>query len=301
MEEGYDYNKIKEVGKISYEALQHSRKIVKEGKSVLGIAEELENLIAEKGFEMAFPVNVSINENAAHYTPTSNDPYILKGNEIVKIDIGARKGTYLGDCALTIDLSQKYSKLVEATEKALEAAISMVKAGRKVREIGKEIERIAEGAGFKPIRNLGGHGISQEDLHADVFVPNFDNGDETELEEGQVIAIEPFLTDGEGLVSEGEFVEIFQKNSDPQLRSNESREISEIISRKYLTFPFALRWLNKELKNFGEFKIKRTLNDLVAADSLELFPVLVEKKKGMVAQAEKEVIVQKDSCEVITK
>jgi methionyl aminopeptidase len=159
--EDYDYNTLKEVGKVSYEALQYSKTVVKEGRKLIEIAEEIENFIKKKGFEMAFPVNLSINENAAHYTPTADDSYVLSGKETIKVDVGARKDAYLGDCAITIDLSQHYSKLVEATEEALSNAISLVRAGRPVNEIGKVIEKTAEAKGFKPIRNLGGHGIER--------------------------------------------------------------------------------------------------------------------------------------------
>ncbi len=298
--EDYDYDAIREVGKVSYEALQYSRKVVKEGRRILEIAEEIEKFIKDRGFEMAFPANISINENAAHYTPTADDPYVLEGDETIKIDIGARKDSYLGDCALTIDLSEEYSKLVEASEEALESAISMVKAGRPVNEIGREIAKVAESRGFRPIRNLGGHGVDKMDLHASVFIPNFDNGDTTKLEEGQVIAIEPFLTDGEGLVGDGEHLQIFQKTRDAIPRSNDLRSISEFIDERYRTYPFALRWLQKDL-GAGEFKIRRTLNELAGMDAIEAFPVLVEKKKGMVAQSEAEMIVQKEGCDILTK
>ena len=299
MEMDYDYNVLKEVGKASQEALQRSKGIVKEGKSLLEIAEALEKSMKDKGFELAFPVNLSINANAAHYTPAADDQYVLKGNEVIKVDLGARKGQYLGDCALTIDLSQNQSKLVEAAEKALENAISIVKAGRPVNEIGREIEKATSASGFKPIRNLGGHGISTEDLHADIFIPNFDNGDTTPLREGQVIAIEPFVTDGAGLVSDGEHLQIFQKTGPAVPRLNELRSVSDLIDEKYSTYPFALRWLQREF-NIGEFRLRRTLNELAGLDALESFPVLVERKNGMVAQAEKEMIVQKDGCELVT-
>lgn len=297
----YNYETIKEVGRISYEALQYSRKVVKEGRKLLDIAEEIEGFIKGKGFGLAFPVNLSINENAAHYTPTADDSYVLTGKEVLKVDLGARKESYLGDCAITIDLSQKYSKLVEATEEALDNAISLVRTGREVNEIGREIAKTIEAKGFKPIQNLGGHGVDKSDLHASIFIPNFDNGDTTKLEEGQVIAIEPFATDGAGLVGDGEHLQIFQKTSEAALRSSDSRTISDFIDENYVTYPFALRWLQKEFKEMGEFKIRRALNELAGQDAIEPFPVLVERKKGMVSQAEKEMIVRKDSCEVITK
>ena len=301
MEEGYDYAKLKEAGRAAHEALEYARKVVKEGMTLLEIAEILENQITGKGFELAFPVNLSINENAAHYTPHASDSTRISGKDVIKVDLGARKDEYLSDCAITIDIGNSHSKMVDASEEALESAISMVRAGRQVNEIGREIGAIAEKHGFRPIRNLGGHGVGREDLHADIFIPNFDNGDTTRLEEGQVIAIEPFITDGEGIVRDGELLQIFQKTMDAAPRQNELRAVSEFIDSRYRTYPFALRWLQKEFPKLGEFGIRRALNDLASRRALESFPVLVERKGGMVAQAEKEVIVEKDGCYIVTK
>ncbi len=300
MHDNYDYSILREVGKVSAEALAHSKTIVKEGAMLLDIAEELESFIKKRGMDLAFPVNISTNSNAAHYTPEAEDRSMLSGNEIVKIDLGARKDEYLGDCAITIDLSGRFSRMVDAASEALENAISLVKAGRPVNEIGREIAKSAEAKGFRSIRNLGGHGIDKHDLHADIFIPNFDNGETATLEEGQVIAIEPFVTDGEGIVAEGEHLQIFQKTRDATTRSNDLRSISDFIDSNYRTYPFALRWLEKGTAS-GEFKIRRALNELARQDAIESFPVLVEKKGGMVAQAEKEMIVEKGGCEIVTK
>lgn len=299
--EGYDYGKLKEVGKISYEALQYSKTIVREGASLLDVAERVEKFVKEKGFGMAFPVNLSINHLAAHYTPEADDKRVFAGNDLIKIDVGARRDFYLGDCALTIDLSNSHSRLVDASEEALSAAISVVKAGREVREIGREIEKAAKAKGATPIRNLGGHGIEETELHSGIFIPNYDNGDNTRLEEGQVIAIEPFMTDGSGLVQDGDITEIFQKSTDATPRSREAREAASLIGKEYKTYPFASRWLHNELAGLGDFKVRKALSELTYIGAIKPYPILVERKKGMVAQAEKEMIVEKDSCTVVTK
>ncbi len=300
MEDEYDYDAMKEVGKVSYEALQHARSVVKPGVKLLDAARVIEAFIMERGFGMAFPVNLSLNSQAAHYTPAIDDTAVFTDNDVVKVDLGARKGAYLGDCAMTIDLTGGQAKLIEASEEALEEAISMVKAGRKVCEIGAAVEKVAGAKGFRPIRNLGGHGVSREDLHARIFIPNYDNGDETALEEGEVIAIEPFMTDGEGRVKDGASLQIYQKVGSPAARLASTRVIADFIDAKYSTYPFALRWLFRDIGGQTEFTVLRAIADLSAADALDRFPVLVERRGGMVAQAEKEMIVEKDGCSVIT-
>ncbi len=294
----YDYEKLKAAGRVSKDALSYARTVVKPGSSLIDAAEQIEKFIADKGCKQAFPVNLSTNTEAAHYTPEFGDARVIGEKDVIKVDLGARKDTYLTDCATTVCLDSEYSKLAEASEKALENAISMVKAGRKVTEIGGEIEKTAKQAGFKVIRNLGGHGISQEDLHANVFIPNFTNGDNTELEEGSVIAIEPFLTTGSGYVTDGDALQIFQLASNNTPRSTDARQAQGIIEREFSTYPFAMRWMINQMGQ--EFRARKALAELITIGNLDTFPVLVEKGNGMVAQSEKTLIVTKDSCEIVT-
>ncbi len=295
----YDYEKLKEVGRVSYEALQYAKSLVMIGAKVYDVCEKAEEFIRSKGMVPAFPVNLSINENAAHYTATINDATQFTNNDIVKVDLGARLDDALGDCAACVDLSGNYTKLIEAAEETLEAALSKVKAGAELNTIGREVEQLAKKKGFQPIKNLGGHAIEKEELHASIFIPNFDNGDTTRLEEGQVVAVETFITTGEGFVVDGDTVQIFQKTGEATPRNPDARKISESVDKNYKTYPFAIRWLSKEFSS--EFGIRRALNELNGLGVLESFPTLVERRKGIVAQAEKEVIVEKDSCTVVTK
>ena len=281
----YDYEKLKAAGKISKEALSHARTLVRPGKKLIDIAEQIEKFIEDKGCKQAFPVNLSTNSEAAHYTPEFGDQRIVAEKDVIKVDLGARRDTYLTDCATTICLDSEYSKLVEASEKALENAISLVKAGRKVTDIGAEIEKIAKQSGFGVIRNLGGHGIGQEDLHANVFIPNFANGDNTALEEGSVIAIEPFITTGSGYVTDGNSLQIFQLASGNTPRSTDAREAQAIMEKEFSTYPFAMRWMIKQMGQ--EFRARKAIAELITIGNLDTFPVLVEKGNGMVAQSEK--------------
>ncbi|MEM3180807.1 MAG: type II methionyl aminopeptidase [Candidatus Micrarchaeaceae archaeon] len=294
----YNYAEWREAGALSYKAINYAKTLIKPGAKILDVANAVEAYVLENGQRPAFPINLSINEAAAHYTPGASDTAVFTEKDLIKVDFGSKKGTGAGDCALTIDLSDKYAKLVEASEKALQEAISIVKAGRRVDEIGKAIEAVAKSYGFSPIRNLGGHGITETDLHAYMFIPNYDNGDATELEEGQVVAIEPFMTTGEGYVVEGTTIEILAKTADTNPRSQAARRAQTFINDNYGTYPFAIRWLTKEL---GEFEARRAIAELSALGVIEAYPVLIERSKGMVAQSEASLIVTTDSCEIITK
>ena len=301
MQYSYNYDDWRAAGALSFKAINYAKGLAKPGARLLDIAEATERLVYENGQKTAFPVNLSINEAAAHYTPKFGDQSVLSEQSVLKIDFGSRKNRGAGDCALTVDLTGEYGKLVEASELALQNALSKVKAGAQVRELGKEIEKTIKGVSekFNPIRNLGGHGITETDLHADIFIPNFDNGDATELQEGQIAAIEPFVTMGEGYVEDSETIEIFQKIGDAQPRSAAAREVASYIDSEFGTYPFAMRWIVKHVGS--EFEARRAISELNGLGVLDAFPVLVERSKGIVAQTEVSFIVQKDSCEVLTK
>lgn len=293
--EDVDLNGYIAVGKATRDALNYGRGLIKEGVRLIDVAERIERYLEDKNFSFAFPVNISLDDEAAHYTPMKDDPKVF-GKNVVKLDVGARKGQYLGDSAISIDLSGEHGDLVECSEEAAKNAISIVKAGRSVGEIGKAVEEAVRKRGFNPVKNLGGHGISKEELHADIFIPNFNNNDKTALEEGEVIAIEVFVTTGEGFVEDGDYIQIYKKYPGMP-RSPMARGISSFIDSNFSTYPFAMRWL---LKRFDEFSVKATLNELSRANMLESYPVLVERSRGLVAQTEYEMIVEKDSCRLIT-
>lgn len=294
-----DIKVLEKIGKETHEVLGLAREMVKPGVKLLDVAKKVERIVDDKNLQFAFPINLSINQNAAHYTPSYNDDLVFGEKDVVKVDIGLRMGDVLTDSAITVDLSNRSPKLIQATQEALEAALATVKAGRKVGEIGNAVGEVAKKHGVNPVKNLGGHGISEGELHANYFIPNFDNGDETEIEEGDLLAIEVFFTDGEGHVVNGEFNQIYQKYPGVFTRSNEMRSISDFIDTNYGTYPFALRWL---VDNMGsEFKVRAALNEMARQSALESFPVLVERKKGTVVQFEHTVVVEKDGCKIITK
>ncbi|MDE1869862.1 MAG: type II methionyl aminopeptidase [Candidatus Micrarchaeota archaeon] len=294
-----DIKRLEEIGKETFAILSQAQQMVKPGVKMIDVARKVEEFAKKKDLQFAFPINLSINENAAHCTPAFNDEAVFGPNDVVKVDIGLRSGDILTDSAVTVDLSGKHTKLMQATQEALDAALGTVKAGRKVGDIGSEVEKVAKKHGVKAIRNLGGHGIGEGELHANYFIPNFDNGDETELQEGDLIAVEVFLTDGEGYVINGDYNQIFRKFPGVFTRSNDMRAIADFIDTNYSTYPFALRWLVENFKS--EFKVRAALNELTRQDALESFPALVEKKKGIVTQFEKSVVVEKDGCRTITK
>ena len=298
-----DENKLKsamEVGKASQDAILAASRLVKPGARLLDVAEEAERRLRESGFGLAFPINLSQNERAAHYSPSFGDESVFSEKDIVKVDFGAEKGGMLGDGALTVDLSGEHGKMIEAAELALDNALSMVKTGVEARKIGAEIAKTVEARGFKPILNLGGHGIEENNLHTGGFIPNYDNGDDSVLEEGTIIAIEPFITTaaGKGQVTEGDSMEIYSYTGSGSPRGETARKLLKEISEKYQNNPFAARWLGSGISRFSLYS---AISELFRAGCISPNPVLVELAKEPVAQAEAELLVEHDNCRIITR
>ncbi len=298
-EKKIDQKLLEEVGAISYKALMLAKERVKPGAKLLDVANFVEKYLKDNGYGMAFPLNLSVNNQAAHYTPSVDDETVFGENDIVKVDFGAEKEGVLGDCAVTVDLSHNNQKLVEATQEALLSAIAVVKAGVMVRDIGKEIERTIKSMGFVPISNLGGHSVEMHELHSHIFVPNFDNGDDTVLEEGAVVAIEPFATNGKGMVTESDICDIYSYDIDVQTRMKESRSAFEEIKKSYSHEPFAVRWLANAVPS--RFGLYAGIAELARAGALTAYPTLIELGKGLVSQAEAEIVVEKGGCKILTK
>src|SRR3989339_331359 len=227
-------DKIKKAGKIAKEAKEYAKSFIKKDMPLLEIAEKIENKIMELGGKMAFPTNLSINEIAAHYTPTYNDE--TKAHGLLKVDLGVHIDGWTADTAFSIDLenSEENKKLIEASKKALDNAIKKAKENIRTSEIGKAISETIESYGFSPIINLSGHEMKQYELH-------------TIITKG-LYAIEPFASTGNGKIHDGKLSEIYMVINSKNVRSPIAREMLDFILEEYQTLPFCSRWL---VKKFG--------------------------------------------------
>ncbi len=288
--------KYRGAGKIAAGVREWSKKLIEPGAKALEVAEAVEQRIKDKGAGIAFPCNVSLNDAAAHYTPSAKDELVFGQEDLVTIDLGAHVDGYIADTAYTIDLSGERGELVRASEEGLEAAISAVRAGVSVSEIGEAVESAIRARGFKPIENLTGHELKQYELHAGMAIPNVRVPFDKELEEGQVFAIEPFATDGSGRVVEGNRTEIYSFIQMKPIRLSEGKKVLKLAEGRR-GLPFPKRWFSQ----LNRFKLKMALRELTKRDALHGYPVLHEAEGGLVSQAEHTVIVESGGCEVTTR
>ncbi|WP_297070383.1 type II methionyl aminopeptidase [Thermococcus sp.] len=285
-------------GEITRQVKKEILDLIKPGAKLYDIAEFVERRIVELGGKPAFPCNLSINEQAAHYTPYKGDKSVLHEGDYLKVDLGVHVDGYIADTAITIRVGMEGDDLMETSREALENAIATVRAGVKIREIGKTIEETIRGNGFNPIVNLSGHKIERYKLHAGISIPNvYRESDTYELKEGDVIAIEPFTTTGAGHVTEVPPALIFMYIRDRPLRNVHARRLLMHIKREYKTLPFAYRWLQGFM---SDNQLKLALTQLDRAGAVYSYPILREVRGGMVAQFEHTVIVEKDGAYITT-
>ncbi len=290
---------FRQAGKIASKVREASKSLIMVDASLLDIAETTEQMIVEEGARPAFPVNISINEIAAHYTPGADSTEMLGEKDLVKIDVGVELDGALSDTAYTIDLGGENEKLVKASEDALQQALKVMKPGTAVGNIGGVIEECIKGYGYTPIANLTGHMIKSNDLHAGVEIPNVKTDDPFELMEGDVFAVEPFATTGGGYVADLNQVEIYSLFAPAKIRMQQSRRIVEYALNHYGMLPFAERWVMKEFQS--KVMVSAGLKELLKNHFIRAYPVLRESNGGMVSQSEHTVYIGADGPEVLTK
>lgn len=300
-------------GKIVKEVRELAVKEVHEGMKVLSLINLIESEIVKRGGLPAFPCNISINEVTAHYTSPPGDTTIIKDGDMVKIDLGAHINGFIADSATTVIVGsgegpyqsgeriytrEKELELIETANEALNLAISHVRDGAVLGEIGKAVEEYVKSQGFLPVANLTGHSLDQWNLHSGLSVPNVNDENKQIIEEGDVLAIEPFVTDGVGMVGDMKETFIYKFLRDRPLRLVESRKLLNNIKKDYKNLPFAQRWLEEDSKIR---KVNLAMRQLISSRAIYPYHVLREKSGARVAQAEHTVIVESDGCIITTE
>ncbi len=280
----------RKAGRLVARALQAGADLVQEDVTYLAVAEQMEDVISSEA-EMAFPANVSVNEVAAHYTPEPDDERTFAVGDVVKLDAGAHVDGYIGDAAVTVSVGGGHDELIMAARNALEAAIELVQAGVTVAEIGQHVEETITSRGFQPVENLQGHSLERYNLHAGLSIPSVANDNTRALRAGEVIAIEPFATDGAGHVVNGDPGNIYH------MVGRGRGKTARAMHRCFDGLPFASRWMTDVVP---QRRINLSLAFLQRRGVVHPYNMLVEADGGVVAQAEHTVLVTEDSCEVLT-
>lgn len=141
-------------------------------------------------------VLISLNDEIVHGVP---GPRAVARGDLVKIDVTVEKDGYVADAARTVVVdgaSTTAARLAACAEASFRAALAVARAGVKVNEIGRAVERTVRDAGFTVVRDLSGHGVGRT-IHEPPEVPNTYNRFQKDvLTDGLVITIEPMISTG---------------------------------------------------------------------------------------------------------
>lgn len=171
-------------------------------------------MFAEKGAisgpkgEYDFPgyTCISVNHEVAHGIPGSR---VIEEGDLVNIDVSGSLDGYFADTGISFVVGDGYEakeKLCAVAKSAFDRAMTKVKAGSKLNQIGKAVEREARDHGLTVIMNLTGHGVGRS-LHEkpDHVLNYYDAWDSTILKDGMVLAVEPFISEkAEHIVESGD-------------------------------------------------------------------------------------------------
>jgi methionyl aminopeptidase len=298
------HEKLLKAGQIASRALAYTCDLVKEGASLLTIAEKGEQHIRKLGGQPAFPINLSINHHAAHYTPPLTDSTRIPDQVLVKVDLGVHVSGYIADNARTVLVGddKDLQRLITAAEAGLQAAIQTVRAGLRVWNVSKAISAAINKHRARPIENLTGHSIEAFNLHAGISIPavarSSDRFTSPRLLDHMVLAVEPFATYSQHpQVDNLQSGHIFGFSRSRNPRSSELRTLFSQMKVKFAQLPFASRWMQEFVE---PDQIMSVLQRLEKEKCIHNYPVLGLRDGSHIAQAEHTLIVGNTGCQVTT-
>lgn len=289
--------KLREAGRIAAGARRLGAARMVAGARLRDVVEAVEAEIRAAGAGLAFPAQTSRNEVAAHYCPSPEDESVYAEGDLAKLDLGVHVDGWVVDTALTVNVGDRPAGrgLVAAAEAALEAAIDVAGPGQSLERVGSAIEAAIRERGFRPVRNLCGHGVDRWTVHCPPPIPNARDGTRGTLPTGRVVAIEPFATSGSGLVEERGRAEVFMLRGESRLEGPDAAVLESI--RRLRGLPFARR----QLAHHAREAVEATLEALRRQRRLIAYPPLVEVGGQPVAQAEHSLYIGPDGVEVLTR
>ena len=290
-------DKILKAGNIAAQVKREGAARFVAGAQCVELMDYCEKRIIELGGGIAW-AQMAINDVAAHYCPKEDDTKVLEEGEVVKIDIGVHIDGYIADNAMTVEIgsSNKYKDMIKASQNALKAAIKLIEPGRHLWELGEAQFSEAQALGFTTVTNLCGHTLDQYKVHSGVSIPTYNNKDKTQIQEGWQVAIEPFVTDGRGLIKEKGEATIFMVDKLKGVRSPYARKILDFV-KPQMGLPFTTRWLTRK---FGKGGTALGMRELQRSGIVHNYPPLCEVSQKMVTQFEHSMIVGK-KAEVYTR
>ena len=277
-------------GKLAAKILKALNEKAVVGAKLIDLALLADKMIADAGAEPAFPLNISINEEAAHFTPNMDEKRKIRKGDVVKLDVGVQFEGYIADTAFTKALGEGHADLIKATEEATQTVIDVIRPGTNTRDLGQLVEEIIRGYDLNPVKDLSGHSIRRYNLHAGKSVPLIAGRSGSTVEEGDVFAIETFASTGPGESRpDVNRVQIFRVVPIRRaIRSKAARQIKQIGLKAYHGLPCAYRWLEQRL---DAGSLRMGMRELGREGLLQEYHTLIDQPGSFISQNEHTILI----------
>lgn len=261
---------------------------------------------------IAFPVGLSLNNCAAHYTPNYGDnTIILTEKDILKIDYGIHINGTIIDSAFTLHFDNKYDEFIQISKDITNYGVSLCGPDVVLGDIGQLIAEYIESKEIildnkviqlKTMTELSGHSISRYDIHSGKAVPNTRIFYPLRMQENEFYAIEPFITTGNGknIIKEPNSHYMLTREYEKELYNvkEDEKKLVNIILNNYYTLPFCQKWLYN-INNTIDYNglLKKLENKKI----VNTYPPIYDINKSIVSQFEHTIFIKKNGIINLTK
>lgn len=286
-------------------------KVCQEGDQF--IEEELKKIFNNKKSKklergIAFPTCISVNHICGHFSPMSDESYVLQDGDVAKIDLGAHLDGFIAQAAHTIVVGDQAAKVTgKKADVILAAYNAMLAAQRTIKEQGtntqvtQAIAKVAEAYGVNPLEGVLSHKVKKHLIDGNDVIINKETPEqrveEFEFTPGDVIGLDIYISTGEGKPKESEFrTTVYKRELDAQynLKLQKSRAFFTEVNKRFPTLPFSIRAFEDPVG--AKVGVKECLDH----DLLTPYPVLTEKAGEFVAHFKTTVAVLPRSTIVLS-
>jgi methionyl aminopeptidase len=292
-----DLAALRQAGRVASAARRLGAAQTDTGRRLADVRSAVEAEIARLGAGLAFPVQVAVNEIAAHSCPAQGDATLFREGDLAKLDIGVHVDGWVVDTAVTVNVGGRAEgqRLVDAAEAALHAALVVTGPRVRIHDVSLTIETTLRSRGLRPVESLCGHGVGRWTVHCPPAIPNYPEGDlRTRFDPGTVVAIEVFATDGDGHVEERGVASIYRLDPLAPVESDDPELLAAL--RAFRGLPFAAH----QLTTFSAERVAAAVAALTSSGLLRSYRPLVDVSAAVIAQAEHTLYVHEDRAEVLT-
>ena len=197
--------KMRKAGRVVAEIHEATRAVLRPGVTTADIDRAAREVLERRGAKSnflnyhGFPAVVCTSPNSMIVHGIPSPDVVLVEGDLISVDCGAIVEGYHGDAAYTAGIgavSDEAARLMDVTERSLEAGIDQLVPGNRLHEVGRAVQQVAEAAGFSVVREYVGHAIGTA-MHEEPQVPNYWPGSPgPTLKTGMVFAGEPMVNAG---------------------------------------------------------------------------------------------------------